>query len=486
MKHSTFFFLLAMSAIFCQCQTGKSETVEKKPLNVLFIAVDDLRPELNTYGASHIQSPNIDRLAAGGLQFNRAYCNVPVCGASRASLMTGIYPTHTRFVGYSTKIDEDAPAALTLHQHFKNNGYHTISNGKVLHHQNDAAEGWNENWRPAALNITDWRDYQSQHNITQEQVSGKQGYPYEVADVHDTAYFDGRIAQKSIDDLKKLKDKNEPFFLAVGFLKPHLPFNAPKKYWDMYPAENIALPDDYYWPENAPDAASHNFGELRAYSGIPKKGAVSDSMALAMIRGYYACVSYTDAQIGKLLQSLNDLGMADNTIVILWGDHGWSLGNHTLWCKHSNFHVAMHTPMIVTAPGYEADLETNALVEYVDIYPSLCELTGLPVPDHLQGRSFVPLMRDPAQPWKEAVFVRYQPGNSVVTDQYAYTEYINKDGQYAEMLYDLTSDPAETNNLAGQPAKQETQEKLSKMLHEKIAKAHEADDMVNKDMEQGQ
>jgi arylsulfatase A-like enzyme len=178
--------------------------------------------------------------------------------------------------------------------------------------------------------------------------------------------------------------------------------------------------------------------------------------------------------------------MADNTIVILWGDHGWSLGNHTLWCKHSNFHVAMHTPMIVTAPGYEADLETNALVEYVDIYPSLCELTGLPVPDHLQGRSFVPLMRDPAQPWKEAVFVRYQPGNSVVTDQYAYTEYINKDGQYAEMLYDLTSDPAETNNLAGQPAKQETQEKLSKMLHEKIAKAHEADDMVNKDMEQGQ
>ncbi|MHC4742749.1 MAG: sulfatase, partial [Planctomycetota bacterium] len=307
----------------------------KRP-NVLFIAVDDLRPQLGCYGHKQMISPNIDRLAAEGVTFLRSYCQVPVCGASRASLLTGTRPTRNRFLGYATWAEKDYPGATVLPKHFKSNGYHTISNGKIFHHRTDCKDGWSEPaWHPRGDG--NWRNYVTTESKRIARGNSGGGPAYESADVPDNAYFDGKIADKGISDLRCLKDMDKPFFLALGFLKPHLPFNAPKKYWDMYKREEIDLADNPFRPKGAPDAALHNWGELRSYAGIPKKGPLSEDMARTLVHGYYACVSCTDAQIGRVLDELKRLGLDDNTIVVLWGDHGWNLGEHGLWCKHCNF-----------------------------------------------------------------------------------------------------------------------------------------------------
>jgi len=436
----------------------------KKP-NVLFIVVDDLRPQLNCYGHKQMISPHIDRLASQGVVFLRSYCQVPVCGASRASLLTGVRPTPQRFVSYDVWAEKDLPGALSLPKHFKNNGYHTISNGKVFHHRTDCLDSWSEEpWRPKGT----WRNYLLAENIRLAEKNPRHAGPaYEAADVPDNAYFDGMIADKAISDLRRLADMDKPFFLALGFLKPHLPFNAPKKYWDLYKRQEIDLADNPFRPKGAPDAALHNWGELRAYEGIPKKGPLPDELARTLIHGYYACVSFTDAQIGRVLGELDRLGMRDNTIVVLWGDHGWNLGEHGLWCKHCNFETSLHSPLIVRAPGFEGGKRSNALTEYLDIYPSLCELCSLPLPRHLQGKSFVPLMKNPNRLWKKAVFSRYHNGDSVKTDQYRYTEWRDKTGKmYARMLYDHKVDPFENVNISESPENKDVVKKLSKMLQE--------------------
>ncbi len=435
--------------------------------NVLFIVVDDLRPQLGCYGHKQMLSPNIDRLASEGVIFSSAYCQVPVCGASRASLLTGARPTKDRFIDYKTWAEKDLPGAVSLPKHFKNNGYHTISNGKVYHHLKDDIDGWSEEpWQPKGV----WRDYLLEENkAIAAKNRRKAGPAFEVADVEDNAYRDGRIADRSIADLKRLKDMGKPFFLAAGFRKPHLPFNAPKKYWDLYKREEINLADNPFRPKGAPDAALHNWGELRQYAGIPRKGPLSEDMARTLIHGYYACVSYTDAQIGRVLAELDRLGLRDDTVVVLWGDHGWQLGEHGLWCKHCNFETSLHSPLIVRAPGVKGGVKTSALTEFVDIYPSLCELSNLPLPGHLAGKSFVPLLKNPNLPWKEAVFSRWKDGDSIKTAQYRYTEWYKEDGTvYARMLYDHYVDLAENINISELPENKEVVEKLSKMLQEHI------------------
>jgi iduronate 2-sulfatase len=467
--HLIFILIIAFAITFFSCVNEK----QKLRPNVLFIAVDDLRPEVNSFGAKQIKSPNIDRLSSEGLSFSRAYCNVPVCGASRASLLTGIKPTKNRFVTYHTYAQDDAPGAISIPQHFKNNGYHTISNGKIFHHTDDLLESWSEvPWKPTARK-GNWRDYVTDKNlIVADSLEDGRAWPYEMADAHDTVYFDGLMTQKTMRDLHRLKEMDRPFFLAAGFLKPHLPFNAPQKYWDMYPAESISLPENYYRPEHAPDAAIHNFGELRNYFGVPKEGPVSDEMALTLIRGYYACVSYTDAQIGKLLNTLDELGLRENTIVILWGDHGWQLGEHKLWCKHSNFDIAMRVPMIISAPGYSGGVKTNALVEYIDIFPSLCELAGLNLPSQLHGRSFESLMNNPDQKFKEVIYARYGKGESIKTDRYLYTEWYNKEDElYGRMLYDHSTDPDENVNISEFPENEVLVDSLSNILHNEMESA---------------
>lgn len=433
--------------------------------NVLFIAVDDLRPELACYGKQHIHSPNIDRLAATGVLFERAYCMVPTCGASRASLMTGIRPTRTRFVSYQTIAQKDAPGITTMNTQFRKNGYFTASLGKVFHHASDSAEGWSEPaWRTKGIPWYRNPENHELHTKRQKQGSRKRGPAWESADVADDAYADGVIANRAIADLRRLKDREEPFFLAVGFLKPHLPFIAPKKYWDLYDADKIQLPDNYHVPKDAPKESIHSSGEMRAYAGIPAKGPVSDETARNLIHGYYACVSYADAQIGKLLDELDRLQLSDNTIVVLWGDHGWNLGEHTLWCKHSCYETSMQIPLIVRAPGIKGGQRRSGLIESIDLYPSLCELAGLPLPDHLQGRSFATLMKDADAEWKSAAVGRFQNGDTIRTDAFRFTEYTDRKGKRtSRMLYDHNADPHENVNVAA--SEKETVLNLTVELH---------------------
>lgn len=441
--------------------------------NVLFIAVDDLRPELGCYGKPVIISPNIDRLASQGTLFNRAYCQVPVCGASRASLLTGLRPTRDRFLGYDTRVEEDAPEAITLPQHFKENGYHTLSNGKVFHHRSDNPEGWSESpWHPNTSN-GNWRDYATEaaQQIAADSDNGR-GPTFERANVPDTAYLDGKIAAKTIRDLKRLKGQDQPFFLAVGFLKPHLPFNAPAKYWDLYDPKDLPEAANPFPPENAPDAALHNFGELRNYAGVPPQGPLSDGMAKLMMHGYYACTSYTDTQIGKVLDALDLLELADNTIVVLWGDHGWNLEEHGLWCKHCNFETSLRAPLMIRAPGLPEEQRTEALTEFVDIYPTLCELSGLTQPEHLEGRSLVPILTQSGAPGKEYVFSKYFEGFTVKSDHYRYTEWSKEDGEvYARMLYDHQQDSLENVNIVDKPENKA----VVRSLRKKLRRAYQSD-----------
>ena len=449
----------------CKSTTKNNTITSTNKKNVLFIMVDDLRPELNIYGQSQIISPNIDALANSGVTFNRAYCNVPVCGASRASLLTGIRPTSNRFLTYFSSIKKEAPNVLNLVQHLKNEGYMTISNNKITHLKNDIDE-WDEEWYP---DENGFRNYISEENIRLEE-NDEHGHAYENIDVKDDAYNDGKTANKSIEDLKKLKKEGNPFFLAVGFVKPHLPFNAPKKYWDLYDAEKIELPKNSVFPKSAPQKANHKWGELRYYNQVPKQGQVSETMAKKLIHGYYASVSYVDAQIGKVINAIDNLGLRDNTVIILVGDHGWSLMEHGLWVKHSNFEVALQVPLIVSASNIPKNKQTNSIAELVDLYPSICELANISQPTHLEGESFVNALKNPSKIYKNTALARYHKGETLVADSYFYTEWNKKGKTIAKMLYDHKIDPDENRNLVLESAYNHIVDSLSILHKQKFNK----------------
>ena len=422
--------------------------------NVLLIIVDDLRPELPAYGSEFIRAPGIDKLVAEGVVFENAYANVPVCGASRASLFTGLRPTARRFVGVDARIDEDAPDIVPLHTFLKARGYHTESIGKVIHNPRDAVNGWSQKpWHPnedvPKERHTGHRDYQLDENIEAFMSQGK-GPPVEAADLPDNAYFDGQIAERAIASLRHLSKAGSPFFLAVGFVKPHLPFTAPKRYWDRYPDESIRLAQHPVMPEGMPAQAVHQWGELRNYAGIPERPAPVDAaMARTLRHGYYASVSYADAQVARVLEELSSLGIDDDTIVILTSDHGWSLGEHGLWAKHSPFDVATRIPLIVRIPGLDRGGRSPALVELVDLYPTIVDLLEIDSPGHLQGQSFEPQILDPVAPGKTAVFPRWKSGQVIKTDRYSMTTWQNPNGKIvARMLFDHATDRDEVNNLA--------------------------------------
>ena len=433
---------------------------EGKP-NILFIAIDDLRPELGCYGAKHIHSPNIDKLASGATLFEQAYCSVPTCGASRASLMTGVRPTPSRFLTYQAVAEKEVPWAVAMNQHFKSNGYRTLSYGKVFHSAKDWRKGWSEN---------PWRSKKPGHMLAEnrrnEQRNIQRGTPWESADQPDDAYQDGEIAAEAIKQLKQLaKKSDEPFFLAVGFKKPHLPFVAPRKYWDLYPLEKISLPKNYRLPEKAPAAAKYSWGELRNYEGIPKKGLVTELQARKLIQGYYACVSFVDAQVGRVLDALKEQGLDQNTVVVLWGDHGWNLGDHTYWCKHTVYESSLHIPLIVRMPGIANGKSIAAKTETVDIYPSLCELSGIPVPETTEGQSFVSRLRNPDQASSDTAYSRYQRGDSIREGDFRYSEYRDRKGKVTgRMLYDHAKDPLENKNIVDDPDQKERVRELAQKL----------------------
>ncbi len=467
----------AAAALMPYVMSGSARAASKR--NVLFIAVDDLRPELNCYGASHIHSPNIDRLAERGTLFKRAYCQLAVCNPSRASLMTGVRPDTSRVWTLPTHFRDNMPNAVTIPQHFMNNGWHSQGMGKIYHtgHGNrDDKFSWSV--PHTTPKIANYLLEENLHIIRENRRKSEadknyrwsNGPPTEVADVPDNAYKDGATAELAIRTMRE--KKGEAFFLAVGFSKPHLPFCAPKKYWDLYDANKITLPDNPYPAKGSPDYALANFGELRKYYGIPAEGPVSDEQAIRMIHGYYACVSYVDALVGQLLDELDRLGLSENTSVVLWGDHGWKLGEHGSWCKHSNVELDTQAPLICSDPNLPKGQVSNALVEFVDIFPSLCELSGLDVPKQIEGDSFVPLMQTPSLPWKKAAFSQYPRGNnrmgySMKTDQYRYTEWVSRDGKRtveARELYDHIKDPAENVNVVNEAAYASVVPNLAKMM----------------------
>ena len=451
-------YLFTIILLFTLAVNSQNQSTLK---NVLFIMVDDLRPELNIYGQNKIISPNIDALGASGVTFDRAYCNVPVCGASRASLLTGMRPTANRFLNYHSRIKKDMPDVVNMAQYFKERGYSTVSNNKITHIKNDI-DSWDDEWYPK---VKSWRDYLSEENLNLQALN-KAGYAYENMDVPDSAYIDGQTALKSVEDLKQFKDDGQPFFLAVGFVKPHLPFNAPKKYWDLYDRNSISLPVNATFPKSAPQRANHKWGELRAYADIPKKGPVPDSIAKKLIHGYYASVSYVDAQIGVLIKGLTELGLRENTIIVLVGDHGWSLSDHGLWAKHSNFEVALQVPLIISDSSLPNAAHTNSIAELVDIYPTLCELTAGESPSHLQGSSLVSALKSPNKLFKNKALARYHKGETLIVDKLFYTEWQQKGKAVSKMLYNHETDPNETNNLANDPEYLSTVKALSQQLEQ--------------------
>ena len=418
--------------------------------NVLFIMVDDLRPQLGCYG-QQIVSPNINRLAKKGQLFTRAYVNYPVCGPSRASVLSGLYASRARFDSWNCSQDKDVPGVISLPMLFRNNNYKTISIGKVYNNFEDGKGSWDEIWRPS-VSTTQW-DYQTKEGIKifeklnsadEENTATrnnknlpKRGVPFERADVTDVTYEDGRIANRAIENLQQLKNSSAPFFLAVGFNKPHLPFNAPAKYWELYDEKQIKL----------------------AQNPSKPKGA--------LIHGYYACVSYVDSQIGRVLNELEDLGLDNNTIVVLWGDHGWQLGEHGLWGKGVNYKNALQIPLIFKVPGKKSEVRQDGLVESVDIYPTICDLVGLTKPFHLQGRSFVPLLDHLEAGGKAAVYSRTNSGGeTIITKTHSYTEFFDQQGTLiARMLYDLQVNPAENNNIAERVENKELVADLSEKLN---------------------
>jgi len=455
---------------------GAANTALQKP-NVLFIVVDDLRPELGCYGKDYIKSPNIDRIAKAGMVFDRAYCQMAVCSPTRSSLMTGMRPDTTKIWDLETHFRKALPDVVTLQQNFKNNGYFVQGMGKIFHGKLNDEPSWSVPWvNPKAetyalpQNPVKADGEPDDPSPQQKNKKEKKGPAYECADVPDNTYKDGKVADLAVKALQEMSKKSEPFFLAVGFVKPHLPFVSPKKYWDLYDPATIQLAPNKFRPKDAPDYAILPGGEMRKYDDIPE-GSIPDDLARTLKHGYYAGVSYSDAQVGKVLDELDRLGLRDNTIVILWGDHGWKLGEHDAWCKHSNCENDANAPLILSVPGMKnAGVHTAALVEFVDIYPTLSELAGLPLPENLEGTSFKPLLDDPKRPWKTAAFSQYRRnergrlmGYSMRTDRYRFTVWVGREDHSrldSIELYDHQTDPQENVSIANDPANAELVEQL--------------------------
>lgn len=485
-------FLLAAPLLLA----GNASAAERP--NVLFFAVDDLRPELNAYGAQHIKSPNIDRIAKSGVTFLRAYCQQAVCSPTRSSLMTGTRPDTTKVWDLETHFRVALPNVVTLGQHFKNHGYFVQGMGKIYHGSLDDPQTWSVPWQtPRAVPYgleENVKLNQRQYEVEPDGESAKKkkrnkdksgpaktatkknsrGPAFEGADVPDNTFQDGKVAELAVTTLKELKQRKEPFFLAVGFIRPHLPFVSPKKYWDLYDPAKIELAPNKFRPKGAPEWAVLPGGEMRSYHGIPE-GSIPDDLARQLKHGYYAAVSYMDAQVGKVLDELERLDLAKNTIIVLWGDHGWKLGEHDAWCKHSTVENDTNVPLLLSAPGLKhAGAKTRGIVEFVDIYPTLSELAGLPLPAHLEGLSFKPLLENPQQAWKRAAFSQYpRPagkttggplmGYSMRTERHRFTVWVARDDHSqvkAIELYDHATDPQENVNIANEPAQAALVERL--------------------------
>ncbi len=433
---------------------GGRLTADEPPrkLNVLFIAVDDLNNSLGCYGHPLVKSPNIDRLAQRGVRFDRAYCQYPLCNPSRTSLLSGRRPDATGIVNNNQPPRTNLQDVIFLPEYFGQNGYFTARVGKVAHGAFEDAVKWDVSENPGR------KPAGGEDQVQQPQEGGLK-LTWKATDNKDEDEPDGRTARRIAELIAKNKDK--PFFIAAGFHKPHLPFVAPKKYFEMYPAEKIELPKE-------PADVRKDVPPI-AFTATAGDEKMTDADKRQAIAAYFACVSFMDAQVGVLLDTMDRLKLWDNTVVVLWGDHGWQLGEHGgLWRKMTLFEESARVPLLVAAPGKKAGVASPRLVELIDLYPTLSELCGLKPAEGQEGTSFVPLLSEPERAWKKAAFTtvargKNTMGRSIRTERYRYTEW--GDEKAAE-LYDHDKDPQELHNLVKDPAHAETLGEMRRLLKE--------------------
>lgn len=457
---------------------SKDESV-KKP-NVLFIAIDDLRPALGCFGDKTAISPHIDQLARSGTAFTRAYCQLAVCSPSRLSLLTGRRPDAIRVWDLKTHFRKAVPDAVTLPQLFKNDGYHTQSIGKIFHGSGEPSKdppSWSVDPLFDTIRAANVR-YALPENLKGE---GLKRSSTESAEVDDGVYLDGMVCSAAEKAIGSLAAAEKPFFLAVGFRKPHLPFCAPQKYWDLYEREEIPLPEFAEHPQDAPELAVRSWKELEGYTDIPMGERLTSDQIRRLRHGYYACVSYVDALVGRLVTSLRQARIEDETVIVLWGDHGYHLGEQGLWTKANNYELSTRVPLIISVPGQAAaGSQCNRLVELVDIYPTLADICGLKPPAEVDGVSMKPLLAEPDREWKQAVFSQYPRdrtshrhrshgdimGYAVRTERYRYVEWRawGTKTVVSRELYDHGSDPHESRNIAEQPDHKQTVMQLAELL----------------------
>lgn len=449
-----------------------------RPPNVLILSVDDLRPQMACLGVPWMKTPHLDELASACTVFERAQCQQAVCLPSRISLWSGLRPDTTRITNLQGKFRSTIPQARLLHQTFKQSGYTTVGMGKILH--DEKPEEWDE-----------WTDLKKQY-LVQDYVSdealealgrisaeipeeGGEGRPRkgkgsalprwkssEAVEKPDETYHDGLMTRLAVERLAAhaAGPGTKPLFMALGYKKPHLPFVAPKRYWDLYDRAAIPTAPNPFVPKDMPDIAKTTWGELRAFTDIPKEGDLEEAKARELVHGYAACVSFLDAQIGRLMSELKRLGLWEDTIVVLYGDHGWKLGEHKMWAKHTAFENDTNAPLFIKPAGTRPGRRTRALVEFVDIYPTLLSMAALGKgPENLEGRDLSPLLRNPGTPWAPYAFSQWETlggkamGYSVRSDRWRYTEWRRlADGEtLGRELYDHEQDPRENVNVAMDP-----------------------------------
>ncbi len=455
------------------------ETLAVERPNILFIAVDDMRCDLGCYGVSHVHSPHLDRLARSGVLFQRAYCQQAVCNASRVSLMTGLRPDSTRVWDLVTDFRTTIPEAVTIPQHFRQHGYRAEAFGKIFHNTFPDDVSWDEpTHRPTEViayspenqqRLLEYRQQMKAKGMSATAIERMRGPATEIQEQLDDKNYDGKQTLEAIALMRQLVDQPAPFFLAVGYIRPHLPFITPKKYWDLYDRAAIPLASNGFFPKDAPavafgDRSLGGFYELRGYMDYadapsPWERPLTSEQQRELKHGYYASVSFVDAQIGRLLEAVDQLQVTDKTVIVLWSDHGWKLGEHGGWCKQTNYEIDTRVPLIIRAPGASSNGRScRALVEFVDLYPTLCALAELPIPEQLEGKSLVPLLADTEGKVKDAAFSQFERrhqdrqymGYAMRTEDYRYIEWLEAEtgAVAARELYDHRRDPQENQNLA--------------------------------------
>ncbi|MEM0896140.1 MAG: sulfatase [Verrucomicrobiota bacterium] len=456
----------------CIFGTHAAEADSPRP-NVLFIAVDDLRMNLGCYGDSIAVTPNLDQLAARSVRFDRAYCQFASCNASRASVLTGQRPDSISVYRLSTNYRETAPDAITLPQHFREHGYHTESIGKILHNYGASLDNDRAWTVPARLDkLSHFKDYALLENSAQKATVAEAAPLDEEKD----PYIDAAITTDAINTIQRLAQDSTPFFLAVGFMKPHSPFNAPSKYWDLYRRDEIRALCSEDRADGISDLNWPKAGEIRGFVDVPRKGPIPEETEAKMRHGYYAATSYLDANIGKILSALDTNGLTGNTLILFWSDHGYHLGENDHWAKVTVRELDAHVPLLVSVPG-QAPGASDALVEYIDIFPTLSELSGLPAPRGIDGKSFVPVMRGTTNSFRTAALTQTcrpwnrkgpieQMGYSLRTADHRYTQWIELKSQsvIAEEIYDLRNDPCQRINEIENPAFKEALVKHRQLL----------------------